>query len=262
MIVMLKKNNLYAILLVGALLALGMIGGTYLSFFSSSVVNENEILGCKNVERQYNKIPSAAFELLPFHPKCAQTFFDAFHAGNFNDVFFFTPDYYLQPEFFPDFALNGASYWINPNASHYGIIGFGVFPPKKEIILHSMQPQIGRIFMHSGYGVRTLQGVRVKVVFDNPEDARLISIELDENSSQGFLLGPNFPKFERNWVKPITITVTPSSITAKKTIKVRLVSASPQNEIEKLAETFSYSYFPITAYAGERTITELEIRIE
>lgn len=223
-----------------------------------SPVDKNEITGCTGLDRTSYGISPAIFSRLPNPPHCFNSIMDAFRKGQFTDEFFFGKEFYSQPEFFNEFWEKGIEFWKNPLDTHYGAIGYGSFPFKKKIELEFLESKTIRFFLFSGFGTRTIQGVRIKYVFANSIDEELVSIQMDEESEKGFLLEPTFPSFEKNWVKPIDITLT-SAQKISHSIVIYFFTDPPLTDLSNNPLFKIYPYFNATDFIGEKKIFTIEI---
>lgn len=215
--------------------------------------NSNSISGCVNLSRENYSLPPAVFENLPSAPACFVSLVERYHSQSFSDEYFFTPEFFLQPEFFPEFEKSGLDYWMNPLATHWGAVGYGSFPSEKKISIRSGEESRARIFLHSGFGVRTFQGASLRVEFENPSDEKWVSVSLDENSVNGFLLGPTFPKFDSRWVRPVDVLVRVSPGAPSLTIPLRVrVLAPPAGMQDQWSRELGEKYYDATSYVGER----------
>lgn len=220
------------------------------------------IQNCVGLDRNSYGISSAVFESLPKPPKCFSSFMQLYRANQFSDDFFFSKNFFLQPEFYPNFESQGLSYWTSPIATHWGAIGFGASPFERSVNAKPGETVRTRFFFHSGFGVRTFQGLRLEAEFENPSDAQWVQVKLDSESENGFLLGPSFPKFDQNWAKAIDaqLAVLPGAST--KTIAIRLKTKAPGPLVaEEWAAKNPNRYFNATAFVGEQTAMRILLNI-
>jgi hypothetical protein len=229
---------------------------------AQEVFESNEIAGCIDLNRDSYNVSRAVFELLPKPPKCFASIMQLYREGKFSDDFFFTKEFSLQPEFYPTFLESGIEYWTNPIATHWGAVGFGAFPFERKIIANAGSKAKTRFFLHSGFGVRSFQGVKIAVEFENPEDADFAKIKLDEESSNGFLLGPNFPKFDENWARQIDAEIEIAQNAQPKQIAILLKTKAPDKK-QALEWKKQYSnYYNATDFVGEKTVSRIMLTIK
>jgi len=227
-------------------------------FFSSPsrpFFSVDTIAQCVDVNRSAYNLSPAIFSELPPAPKCFTTIVSAYRSGQFTDTSFFSSDYYLQPEFYPNFTSQGLFAWTLPPHTHYGATGYGAYP-NYHIISSSTfsSPTIIPFFVFSGFGVRSLQRMTLDVRFENPSDADFFSIELDESSRAGFILGPTFPKFSSDWVHPVALTLTPRSPASFSRPVIILVRTIRTTSSFEDSRSDSLPFFDSVDYTGERDI--------
>lgn len=224
--------------------------------FSGTIEN------CLYLDRNSYGIAPAVFEALPKPPKCFLSFVQLYHSQKFSDDFFFSPNFFLQPEFYPNFERDGLPYWQNPIATHWGAIGFGSYPFERSLTAKPGETVRTRFFFHSGFGVRTFQGMRLGPEFENASDEQWVKVELDSESKNGFLLGPSYPKFDENWAKAIDVQLTVLPNAPPSTIRILLKTRAPT--AEKLAEWRSKKgkqYYNATDFVGEQTAMRIVLQV-
>lgn len=174
----------------------------------------------------------------------------------FVDINFFDESYYLQPEFYQSFSTIGLSAWKSPAHTHYGAVGFGSFPQTSSSIITSSSPRSFTFLVYSGFGIRSLQRMALVARFENPDDAKLVSFDLDDLSESGFLLGPTFPKFSPDWVHraELTILSTPPSFSRPIVILVSTVRAAASFDDARVS---TLPYFDSTDFVGEKVVYRL-----
>lgn len=223
--------------------------------------NGNEILGCTNIDRSTYGIIDAVFEKLPSAPACLQSIIDVYEAKKFSDETFFTPEFFLQPEFYPSFENTGLMFWKDPSSSHWGVVGYGAYPSKKNITLKRGETVTVYYYLHSGFGVRTYQGIRLKPVVESEPPGGYLTVALDYNTGNGLLLGPTFPKFQPNWAHRVDVKVRiPETSSTGKAIIV-FNSDNPEEFIEQSWDLGGRKYFRATQFIGSKTVMRLEIDI-
>ena len=207
----------------------------------------------------YNLSP-AIFSDLPEPPKDFSKIVSLYHNREFRDDMFFSEKYFLQPEFYPGFSKNGLNYWLNPPTTHYGAYGYGSFPNQKTIFLKTGERTKARFFFHSGYGVRTYQGIKLEPIFYNAENMDFFDVYIKEPV---FLLGPNFPKFEKNWAKDVSLEVFVKSGAPKGTYNFRIIIGIPPGEFrDKWVQEISGKYFDAGFVSIDKPVFELIIIVE
>lgn len=234
----------------------------YFFFFSSShsvqpFYSVDQIENCQNLSRDSYGVSPVIFSALPPPPSCFVSSVDAYRSNLFSDIFFFDSSYFLQPEFFPVFLSEGLRAWENPNDTHYGAVGFGSYPFSSSLSLSARSP--ARFFIYSGFGIRSVQSVSLRWEFENPSDANLFSITLDENSSPGFLLGPTFPKFHPAWVHAVDVRVISLASSFSSSSVVHFYTAPSSADFSSDPLVSSFPFFDSTDYVGEKRVFTLTI---
>ncbi len=183
-------------------------------------------------ERTDYGIPQSVFEDLPGMPQDFQALVPLMQENRFTNYSFFQEEYFLQPEFYAGFKENALNYWINPNPTHRAVSGYGFYPLQQQIALRAGETTTASFFMHSGWGVQSVQGT--KIIQTNPQGAIKITILEPE-----FLLGYSFPKFSRTWAKKVTVTIKAdeSILPGKYDLVFSVTNPSQENREKWTAET-------------------------
>lgn len=211
-------------------------------------------------QRKSYNISEAVFADLPEPPKDFNKIVSLYHNREFSDDLFFSEKYFLQPEFYPSFIKNGLNYWLNPPTTHYGAYGYGSFPIQKTVFLKPGETFKTKFFFHSGYGIRTYQGIKLEAIFDNPKNKDFLDVSIKEPI---FLLGPNFPKFEKNWARDVILNVFAKENTPKGTYKMKIMVASPPEEYStKWREQIVGKYFDAGFVSINRPVFELVVIVD
>lgn len=246
-------------LIIGGVVLVGIVAWVLLSLQSPFVLQGNDS-ACQSVARESYGISPAVFEALPSPPDCLLSISSAFSSGKFTDTTFFTSDYYLQPEFYPNFMAEGLPQWQNPVASHFGLVGLSSYPFESRSGVLKGGEKSFRFFIHSGYGVRSYQAVRLEAVLENQSDDQFVSLSLDEDSSTGFVLGPTFPLFSSGWVHPVELKVTMSANAPYKEYRIHLRSVPVSSAfIEAHTPSGTSLFYDATYYVGPRILNGLTV---
>ncbi len=243
------------IILVLLLLAAGVV--LFFLFFSSPsrpFFSVDTIAQCIDINRSAYNLSPAIFSDLPPAPKCFSTIVDAYRSGQFSDTSFFSREYYLQPEFYPNFLTQGLFAWTLPPHTHYGATGYGSYPNYRIIQSTEISsPTTIPFFVFAGFGVRSLQRMTLDVRFENPSDADFFSVELDESSRAGFILGPTFPKFSSDWAHPVILTITSRAPAPSRTVSLLVRTIRTSSTLED-SRSEDLPFFDSVDYTGERDI--------
>lgn len=247
------------LLLVGGIILIFFFAGAWL--FSQQVFTPPTISGCISIDRSSYGINPAIFDELPAPTKCALSSVQAFRDGSFHDPFFFSREDYLQPEFYGNFESEGIKYWTAPTPNYYGAVGFGAFPQEQVISLLPGESKRMRVFLHAGYGIRTTQGMSLHPRYGHPLDAERVQVELPEDVRTGFILGPSFPKFSKEWARPIEVEISVSPHSAPGTITISFVSNPPDSQAEAAFRGAHALYFNATDYIGSQVPFQIQVRV-
>lgn len=216
---------------------------------------------CSTPLRESYSVSPLIFQNLPPFPRCFFPVVREYQSNRFSDDYFFAPEYYLQPEFFPYFFPHGLSAWQNPSSTHYGAVGFGAFPQTKTISLAPAESASIRFFVHSGFGVHAYQGMRLESQTIPVQNQ--LELTLDPISRDGFLLAPTFPAFSREWVHPVDVNIFIPPSTPPGEYVVHFVSAPPASEVNsRWSLPPALLYFDATQFVGERSVFTLTVRVE
>ncbi|MDO8626850.1 MAG: hypothetical protein Q7K42_00150 [Candidatus Diapherotrites archaeon] len=250
----LQKNNsqILIVIIIVIVLAVLLSNKTIVNIFTGT--NFTAVTGGEAVllERQNYGIPMSVFEDLPILPK---DFAESNYIPLGTDYTNFSEDYFLQPEFFPSFGENSLAYWRNPDPKRYVALGYGFFPGVQKIIVKKGTAINARFFMHSGFGVQSFQGMKVKVISGGENSNVEVKVLSDE-----FLLGPNFPKFSKNWAKAIDVKVFPNDSTETGLHVFRFGVEFPSTKSSEWRKIYGDNYFDASS-AGASFFHEMQIEV-
>lgn len=215
--------------LLGVIVIIGLVAGVLLFTWLTPPAS---VSPCTSIDREAYGIPLAVFSELPPLPSCFATIVHAYRAGRISDENFIDRSYFLQPEFFPGFEENGLSQWVMPSTTHYGAVGYASYPSSLRLPVQRGSRVSFRFFVRAGYGVRSYQGMRVSSSLNVlPEKSSTVQVVLDENATEGFVMGPTFPKFESSWVKEVWAHVTLAPDAPVGEITLSFSSGSPTRDV-------------------------------
>ncbi|MFH1664422.1 MAG: hypothetical protein ABH986_06520 [archaeon] len=208
------------------------------------------------MQRESYGISSAVFSELPVPPSDFNKIVSLFHQGKFSDELFFSEKYFSQPEFYPSFLGNGLNYWQNPSTTHYGAYGYGSYPIKKTVVIKAGEKIKAKFFVHSGYGVRSFQGIQLNAVTEY-KNFFLVSIK-----DPVFLLEPNFPKFRKEWAKEVELNIEAKEKTPEGMYEVKVFVSSPPEEFSYKWSKEHEKYFDAAEFSTGKELYELKIIVE
>lgn len=170
-------------------------------------------------------LPEEMFNRLPTFPEDFYQVRELILSGEIIDLGSLSDEYWLQPEFFPQFEETGLPLLQNPPKDRWGAYGVIVYPgdsistivPGESIDLY--------FFIKSGYLVETYQGISLEAVY--PESVNVEpglelpdgSKQIDQNSSEVkelfdvkispdiFVLESNYPVYNLGGTQRIRVTV-------------------------------------------------------
>lgn len=252
----------FVFLLFLSVLVLFVFPGGFDSLFRSfSSSSSDSILGdssspCVGVSRDSYPLDPAVFDLLPPLPPCLVSVSHSVESGSFSQLDWISEEYYLQPEFYPPFEEEGLRAWSDPSRTHYGAVGYGLYPFESILVLSPGESATVRLFLHSGFGVRSFQeGVLVA----RPDLPKYLSVSLDDVSSSSIVLSPSFPQFYPGWVHPVDVTITRSSSSPLTPMTVSLYSSSVLPSAQRFFPVEGEYYYSFTDFLGERLVGQITI---
>ncbi|MDO8627449.1 MAG: hypothetical protein Q7K42_03210, partial [Candidatus Diapherotrites archaeon] len=246
---------------IAAIIAIIFVAGIFLVFSGSEKNNSTGLASaqgvtCLNLDRSNYNLPTAIFSELPSVPKCFESIVSALHSNKFFDETFFGKEFFSQPEFYPNFLEHGLKQWIEPDAERWNVVGFGFFSSSKNVSLKEKNKTTARIFVHSAYGIRTFQGMKIVPELADKADEEFVSVFVKEKE---FVLEPSYPKFEKDWARAIDIVIEKKKEFNKGIeINLRIVSPSQENQ-ELWKEKFGSKYYDSTQFVGEKNYTQIVV---
>lgn len=231
-----------------------------LAVLLSGCVEENQSQVDSNTSslleaRQGYGIPLSAFDSLPLPPEDFNEKVSLMQKGSFTGYFYFSEDYYLQPEFYTSFPQNALQYWKQEDATHYGAIGFGFYPSTQAIALKKGSIKRARFFLHSGYGIQTFQGIRIQAIEEQRSEIQVKVLE------EEFVLSPSFPEFSNSWAKAVDVEITVPEDIESGTYELKFFVVAPAEEnFEKWSSMYE-KYFNASD-AGAQIFHSMQIVVE
>ena len=121
--------------------------------------------------------------------------------GKYFSIGYLDEGYWKQPEFYPGFKRSGLRAWTEPDPNYWGVVGFGTYPAEQsdELTIGGRENFDAVVFMYSGYGVQTYQGVHLQ---PSSASRQYFDITIEEPD---FILEPSFPRFSQEWAKRVVI---------------------------------------------------------
>ncbi len=170
-------------------------------------------------------LPSQMFVNLPDMPEDFYQIRQLIRLGRITDFENLEEEYWMQPEFFPQFEEIALSLLQNPPKDRWGAYGIAVYPADWVYVAKPGEKLDVYFYIKSGYLVETYQGINLEKTF--PENAEITTgLELPggikkitqqpENTSQlfdieinpnPFVLEPNFPIYKINGTIKVKVSV-------------------------------------------------------
>ena len=165
-------------------------------------------------------------------PKAADDFSEIaylFASGNYFTIGLLGPEYYKQPELYANFKTGGLKYWAKPDPRYWVPHGFGSYPSEQwdTLSLSGRKEFTGVVFVHSGWGVQTYQGM---TLLPDSEFVKYFDVEI---TPQNFLLEPVWPRFGENWAYKVTITGRLKPETKPGSYKLAINVFTPPKELKE-----------------------------
>ncbi len=181
-----------------------------------------------------------AFANLPMLPNDFWEKRNSFESGDFSIAKQLDENYYLQPEFLPEFKEIGLPYWKNPDLSRWGAYGFGVYPANQNYSIKKEEEITVFAFVHSAYYIQSFQGIKLVVVDTNTVQENFV-VEIEP---ENILLGPTYPVIDKKWMHKVAIKIKAKEDTPARIYSIGFDAIAPDAEAEsKWSETQSQKYF-------------------
>ncbi len=144
------------------------------------------------------------FEQLPPFPRDLYKLRNQIKYGEFWDMAAIEPEYYKQPEFYPNFESVGIPLIQTPSGTSYA--GFGAYPADVQVITFPGDTIELATFFTAAWGVQAWQGIGLtsSVADANGEEVDYISVDVEPDA---ILLGPNYPVFTYEWAQKVSVVL-------------------------------------------------------
>ncbi|MEK6941354.1 MAG: hypothetical protein AABW85_00670 [archaeon] len=133
-----------------------------------------------------------------------------FANGQYFTIGLLGPEFYKQPELYPNFKTIGLRYFTKPDPTSWVTNGYGTYPSLQYDSLEKGKREefSGVVFFYTAWGVQTFQGVTISPSAESQKYFD-IAISIDDGekviNDESFLLEPVFPRFYKNWAYKIVI---------------------------------------------------------
>jgi len=193
------------------------------------------------------------FKYLPPMPKDFYEIKRLYATQNLKDYDRLTPEYYLQPEFYPGwFNIANKTYCRDPRI--HGKFGASFYPSNADITIEQGLEFTLTTLLYTSPGVESYQGTVIEMEYNKS----IISVSILEpnrtevpnyNGDEFFLLlEPTYPYFSPNWAKKFKIRIV-----ALKEGHTELIikNARPPEEIDKYyRDLYGYNYTSSGTFFG------------
>ena len=217
---------------------------------ASVSANQNSL----ELQRKTYGVPLGVFDELPAAPEDFNKMVTLMQQRGYSNYSFFSPPYYLQPEFYPSFLSNGLSYWSRPDPNYYAVAGIGFFPKSQTINLEKGKSATARFFVHAAFGVQSFQGVKLSV--ERQENAQGITAKI--LNGEEFLISPSFPKFSSGWARAVDVRIDAAENSSPGSYELKFKIAKPSPEkVDEWGKITGSRYFSTSDAGAEisHTIT-------
>jgi hypothetical protein len=162
-------------------------------------------------------------------------------------------EYYAQPEFYPTWEELGAELFANHPDDKIAIWGLGAYPADQSFDAARDAEFTTAVFFYSSWLVQTYQGIQLSASYnDSAVDVYFEPVE--------FVLGPNWPAFDRGWVNKVTIRIKPKEA-GSHAIALNPVQPSPGAE-GVWRERYGGLYVNAPSAAPERPYVQFTVNVE
>ncbi len=145
--------------------------------------------------------------------------------GLWSNTSYLTRDYWIQPEFYPQFEEQGIDLMLNPPTGRFGAFGYGTYPSELVVLTYPGAKINTAFFVHTSWLVETYQGMGFDFVYPPNGFLRSSDFPNDTNrtvtqdpqvvrryirgtiSPSNVLLAPAYPVFDENWAQKIDVNL-------------------------------------------------------
>lgn len=221
--------------------------------YSAELENKikNELINNTQQGGRPDYLPSEMFSRLPEFPKDFYQVQTLIKLGRIKDLENLEPQYWMQPEFFPNFNQIGLGLLQNPPKGRWGAYGIATYPGDSVSTIVVGESLDLFFFIKSNYLVETYQGINFNILF--PKKSEILSgfqlldgsKEVEQDSDKvkeyfkvkvdpnPFILEPNYPIYNINGTRKIKLTITVSNETPPGNYVVALDTGEVPDEYEQ-----------------------------
>jgi hypothetical protein len=162
------------------------------------------------IQRGKYGISLNVFSQLPLAPQDFKWIDEQMELGAIDEAHFnnITKDYWMQPEFYPNFEKVGLQFYQSPLSDRRNCFGYGSYPQVFGKAVKQEDLKVGaelyaKTWFHTGFGIECYQGTKLNVVVDDREK-EYFDVVIDPYQ---FVLMPTNPQFDKDWTREIRYIV-------------------------------------------------------
>ena len=236
---------------------------------------------CRFVNGERKCIDPKIFQFLPEYPRDFKQVYYLVYYGKIKDLSKVNEKYWKQPEIIPTWEVTGVNVYLNPKSERFGAFGFGCYPAESVVRLRPGQAVNLTTWLHTSWGVQTLQGMSLKVVYPSHASSLTgISVEQDPSIVENYftstvspdvvLLGPTWPYFEAGptfhhdgWIVPVSLDIKVHPDTPRGTYAVGIMPSSPpEDKNDEWILEYKLRYTPVQFYHVGKPYFTVFLRVE
>jgi len=200
-----------------------------------------------NVENTFDT--SMIFKDLPQKPPLFDLITRNFLDNQIKDLTLIDESVWKNPEFYPTWERSGIVTYTNHKYDRWGVHGYGFYPSEQSWNVQNMQEGDELVFyswFHTSWGVETWQGLQLIPLYNN----EYFDVQLKPNL---FMIGPTYPKFDKEWVKMIEFKVI-----AKKSVPVGTYTVKVEITQPTIEQADEWSWKLLDEYTEGKLHNEIE----
>ncbi len=163
-------------------------------------------------------------------------------------------EYWKQPEFYPTFE-KFIPLMKKPPAERIAIWGVGIYPARHEYRAQKGSEFTATVYLHASWLVQTYQGAKLVAEYDK----RYFDVSV---SPDIVLLGPAYPKFDKNWAQKITVKVRVKEVPKGVHYIIVNPKAPPDEKILEWRSKYKGLYDSMPASSPEQPYLRIAVNIK
>jgi len=202
-------------------------------------------------ERPTYSLPPSTFDELPPYPDDLEEIKELFALNKIN-ITQLSPEYYLQPEFYPTW-FDVCEKLYDENRTHYGVYGFNIYPS-----LYTLHTEKGKTiyltaFLSNGFGICVKTGVSINITYDKS----IVKVERILPKRPCVLLEETHPKFSDTWIQPLVLKI---DVLKNQNTTIKIYNSKPSDSQNELWEQ-EYGTSYATAEKFTTQVSKLRIQV-